>query len=300
MATSSYGALEASEGGAFEKEADAVHQTVTNEKRTTVLSRIVSTISVVMLTVVLMIATKLLRNEQNTIRTQSFKSSGRNDLSVEFVSNEYGKLDLGNMLPYSFLVGAVLLEPYRATIIAIEDPLDGCSYDWTITELSSDVISASGNSLDGTILATLQTVGEYRLSAKESCGAASDSKRSLNVKVWLKYVRRELSSLNDEDREEFLDAFHSLWTTSTTDGKALYGDRYKSLNYFATLHNDAGGNSVCDQFHGGYGFLSNHMYLSAYLEQSLQLINPKMALHYMEYSQYFESDKFQARKYLSD
>ena len=75
----------------------------------------------------------------------------------------------------------------------------------------------------------------------------------------------------------------------------LYGDRFKSVNYFATLHNDGGGNAACDEFHGGLGFLNNHIYLSAYLEQSLQLVNPAVALHYMEYSKYFESLEFHER-----
>ena len=59
------------------------------------------------------------------------------------------------------------------------------------------------------------------------------------------------------------------------------------------IHNDAAGNGVCDEFHGGLGFVSNHVYLSSFLEQSLQLVNPRVALHYMDYSKYFESDAFQ-------
>jgi hypothetical protein len=68
------------------------------------------------------------------------------------------------------------------------------------------------------------------------------------------------------------------------------------MNYFATLHNDGGANAVCDEFHGGLGFLNNHMFLSAYLEQSLQLVNPRVALHYMEYTKYFETGAFKYRK----
>ena len=39
------------------------------------------------------------------------------------------------------------------------------------------------------------------------------------------------------------------------DGIELYGSRYKSLFYLASIHNDGGSNSVCDQFHGGQGIL---------------------------------------------
>lgn len=40
---------------------------------------------------------------------------------------------------------------------------------------------------------------------------------------------------------------------NTVDGMEEYGPRYKSLHYFASIHNDAGANSVCDEFHGSPG-----------------------------------------------
>jgi hypothetical protein len=58
------------------------------------------------------------------------------------------------------------------------------------------------------------------------------------------------------------------------------------------VHNDAGGNPICDEYHGNAGFINNHIFLGAYLEQSLHLVNPRVALHYMEYPKYFSSDAF--------
>jgi hypothetical protein len=94
------------------------------------------------------------------------------------------------------------------------------------------------------------------------------------------------------DREEFLDAYRTLWDVSTSEGVTLYGDRYKSLMYLAMVHNDAGANQICDEFHAGSGFLNNHVLLGSYLEQSLRLVNPRVSLHYMEYTKYFTSDDF--------
>jgi hypothetical protein len=68
---------------------------------------------------------------------------------------------------------------------------------------------------------TMKTVGEYSLTATEQCVMNSKPDRYLNAVVWVKYVRRELLSLSDQDREEFLDAFHTLWTVSTTAGMTL-------------------------------------------------------------------------------
>lgn len=225
-------------------------------------------------------------------------SSELDILVVSTVSNEYGIRDSSTMLPYGFLVDSFLIEPYKKTTIRIESPVDSCTYNWSLENKILGTESAVGTSSDGIIIVELSVVGEYGFTVIEDCSHISTTQRKLEMNVWVKYVRRELSSLTDLDREDFLDAFHTLWTVSTLKGQVLYGDRYKSVNYFATLHNDGGGNPFCDEFHGGLGFLNNHMYLSAYLEQSLQLVNPKVALHYLEYTQYFESTSFKNRKFI--
>lgn len=219
-------------------------------------------------------------------------------INVVSVSNEYGELDLSAMLPYEFLTDSFLIEPYKETTITIGGLYNNCNYNWSFIKFGVNSVNASDIiSTDQKLNVTLISPGAYNFTILEKCGEAMNSHRQLNMKVWVKYVRRELSMLNDFDREEFLDAFHVLWNVSTTQGKVLYGDRYKSVKYFATLHNDGGGNAACDEFHGGLGFLNNHMYLSAYLEQSLQLVNPKVALNYLDYSKYFESAAYANRKF---
>lgn len=80
---------------------------------------------------------------------------------------------------------------------------------------------------------------------------------------------------------------------STEEGIVKYGPTYKSLYYFAAIHNDGGANPICDEFHRNSGFLTNHVFLGAFLEQSLQLVNPRTCLHYWEYVQSFSSGDFQ-------
>jgi len=86
--------------------------------------------------------------------------------------------------------------------------------------------------------------------------------------------------------------YYTLWEVNTKEGKTRYGDRYKSLYYLSMLHHDAANGNYCDEFHSGNGFLLNHVMISSYLEQSLQLINPRVCLHYMEYSKYFDTTDF--------
>jgi hypothetical protein len=110
--------------------------------------------------------------------------------------------------------------------------------------------------------------------------------------VYVKYVRRELDQLTDEDREIFLDAMVTMWKVSTVEGQILFGNDYKSAQYFIQVHIDAAGNALCDEFHGGPGFVANHVFFTNYFEQSLRLVDPRTSLHYMEYTRYFDTDDY--------
>eukprot|EP01035_Chromulina_nebulosa_P020437 gene20437-26519_t len=169
--------------------------------------------------------------------------------------------------------------------------VSGCTYDYTI---SGDADIASGTSTDGTFTFLPEDTGKFSINVNEYC--YNTPIRSFSNTIWSKYVRREVSALSDNDREEFLDAFAKLWEIKTPEGKELYGDKYKSLYHFAVVHNDAGANPVCDEFHTGSGFINNHMYLGSYLEQIMRLINPKVSLHYMEYGIYFSSDDYKSHQ----
>ena len=52
-------------------------------------------------------------------------------------------------------------------------------------------------------------------------------------KIQSLYVRRELRKLSDSDRDAYLNAFKIMTSTSTKDGKAVYGKHYKDLDEFS-------------------------------------------------------------------
>ena len=311
----SYGALEAAMGDTTGNTIDTQNDIDSTNylhgdyyrKKTTYFSAVIAVVSITLVAIGFILMVDVISSTDGKTsylsakRTPTFSNSpvffgvNSDTLRISSVSNEYGERDSSATSPYKFLIYSYLVEPYKETTVTLTSLSSGCSYDWQFSSVISGVVAASGTSEDGVIVFTLAGVGEYLFGVSEMCADAYNSHREISETMWVKYVRRELSSLNDVDREEYLDAFHTLWTVSTTEGKILYGDRYKSVKYFATLHNDGGANSVCDEFHGSVGFLNNHMYLSSYLEQSLQLVNPRVALHYMEYSKYFESDAFQKR-----
>lgn len=198
---------------------------------------------------VLLASTREAPSWQPSLQRQASFDADTEALVVE-ASNEYGNVQ-DAMMPYPFLQDALLVEPYKFTTLEVANAAAGCKYDWLISSDSGQVVR--GTNTSGRLTVTLTEVRSYSLSLEEHSCDEADAGRTLETVVWVKYVRRELLSLSDKDRQDFLDAFSTLWKVGTVEGQALYGSKYKSLYYLATVHNDAGGNSVCDEFHGGIG-----------------------------------------------
>ena len=213
------------------------------------------------------------------------------DPLTAIATNEYSYRNL-NIFPYPFLEGALLVEPYREGTIAVNSKKDGCILVYAIVADSGDTTLTMSGTDNGEYVFFVNPTktGKYTMKVAESCDGVMG--RTLTQTMWVKYVKRELQSLNDYDREEFLDAYHKMWEVSTVEGKLKYGEEFRSVYYFAMIHNDAGANHICDEFHEGTGFLNNHLQLGNYFEQSMRLINPRVSLHYLEYSKYFSDDAY--------
>ena len=219
-----------------------------------------------------------------------------NDGLFAEVTNEYSGTGT-KMFAYPFLKDAILMEPYRDSTVTMKGFTVGCNLEYILTGITNPSIILTQKikeSEDGIFQIHPTKTGQYLLHVEQSCDddVEQQQKKQMTQTVWVKYVRRELTTLTDSDREEFLDAYRILWDVTTKDGIVKYGKLYKSVAYLSTVHNDAGANSICDEFHAGTGFLNNHVYLGMYLEQSLRLINPKLSMHYMDYSRYFDSKDF--------
>ena len=160
-------------------------------------------------------------------------------------TNEYSYRNL-KMFPYPFLENALLLEPWREGTITVTPKKEGCILAYTIVPdeqwqgYGVDLSHTMSGSDDGeyVFFVTPTKTGKYTMKVTESCSGLAG--RSLEKTVWVKYVKRELQSLNDYDREEFLDTYHKMWEVSKTEGKLKYGDQFRSVYYFAMIHNDAG------------------------------------------------------------
>jgi len=100
----------------------------------------------------------------------------------------------------------------------------------------------------------------------------------------IRYVKRELRSLTEADRDRFLDAAATMWSINTVDGKELYGDSYAGIHTFVEEHALASNDIQCDGYHDGSGFFSRHFAITNSFDASLRAIDPSVTLHYWDFT----------------
>jgi len=111
-----------------------------------------------------------------------------------------------------------------------------------------------------------------------------------------KYVRREIRSLTDEDRNRFFDAIETLMFISTDDGKSIYGNAYYDKNWFIREHMYGGAEITCDHWHAGVGFMSTHVAFTLQWEKALQSVDPSVTAHYWDFTIERETLQFDWRE----
>ena len=153
------------------------------------------------------------------------------------------------------LDGAHLVEPFMETTFATvwddegnapASTLSASSFDWAIVrrpeeqgEFELDLASsgAATTTISGTgsvFVHTFNELGYHHLElSQEGAGVTTHG-------LWVRYVRREIRSVDDDDREALLAAFHVLINTTDDAGIALYGSNFKSYQRLSTEHNNFG------------------------------------------------------------
>jgi hypothetical protein len=103
-------------------------------------------------------------------------------------------------------------------------------------------------------------------------------------RVFCKYVRREIRSLTDDDREAYFDAVAELAVHSDEEGKELYGDNFNSKDTILLEHIIGGADIDCDHWHAGTGFMTSHVAYTAWWEQAIQAVNPLVSAAYWDFT----------------
>ncbi|CAM9863802.1 unnamed protein product [Pylaiella littoralis] len=187
---------------------------------------------------------------------------------------------------YPWLRDVKLIEPHRETTLSVSSPRNGYEYIWEVRggdPLDKADVRARASGAEAVVILTI--LDENMITLKE-VNSEGDVVRRLDEMVMVKYVRREIRTLTDEERDELLDAMYTLWEVKVDggDGKELYGDNYADIYAMSRLHIMAAMNKSCDHFHDGLGFLIGHSMISNTFQYSVQLVNPKLTLPYWDFT----------------
>lgn len=75
-----------------------------------------------------------------------------------------------------------------------------------------------------------------------------------------------------------------LWEYSTEEGRAIYGDKFTSIQSFVEEHSIASNDIMCDGFHEGTGFLTRHFALTNSFEAAVRAVDPSVTLPYWDFT----------------
>ena len=173
---------------------------------------------------------------------------------------------------------SALAEPFRKTQLKVLDSeASSESFTWTERNDAGDDerLIGSGSSIEH----VFSCLGGFEISVINT-----ETRCRLTRLIVVKYVRREIRSLHDEDREKFFDTMQVLWNVSTSVGQELYGSSYQSIADLTKGHAKLAGAQYCDHMHDGLGFMTMHLALGMQFEQSLQAISPEVSLPYWDYT----------------
>lgn len=195
-------------------------------------------------------------------------------------------------------LGPHIVEPHRVTTF-IFNHTDGAvsdsdtRYDWHVIQTTnignSEPFELHESAVPDSIAVVFPKVGEYEVSVFRSTLKMATSKHSLHalakLTVHCRYVRRNLRKLLEKDRELFFDAVHTMSKVPTAVGTQLYGEMYRSLDYYARVHLERAGARKTDKMHDGMGFLTQHIAITNEFESTLQAINPIIACPYWDFTE---------------
>lgn len=199
---------------------------------------------------------------------------------IQVVSPGYGALKSLSNLPWDMIV-----EPSRRQEIYLLNPLlEGKSFDLNPTEYLVQW-TIDGKTYKG-LSTTFQIdkVGKYTSSIQITAQESGEKLINRDFVMMVKYVRREIRTLIDDDRKRFFDSMYKLYTVDETTGLGDYGAKFKTAEHFLYKHMLGAATIDCDHWHDGSGIVVNHGAITLEFEQALQSIDPSVSVPYWEYA----------------
>lgn len=107
---------------------------------------------------------------------------------------------------YPWLKDVKLVEPFRETTFTVSAPRDGFEYRWKFFAIDKDETGELRAEESGSqAVAVLTALGDNFVLLEE-VDEKGEVARRLKERIVVKYVRREIRTLMDDEREELLDA----------------------------------------------------------------------------------------------
>ena len=225
----------------------------------------------------------LFKDDDNTFTATLYDKN----ISI-IVSNEYGTY---NGTGYNWLTNKYLAEPYKTTTIEINDTfetdsltmdsltidsLTNIQWKW---QLEDSIDEYWGNSIE----IVFTEPGEYYIYLS-GLNSNNETIVTNTIPIIVKYVKRELRSLTNDDRHKFLHAAAKIWKYTTSEGREKYGDKFTGINELVEEHALASNDIKCDQFHEGSGFFTHHFAITQTFEATLRAIDPSVTLPYWDFT----------------
>ena len=98
------------------------------------------------------------------------------------------------------------------------------------------------------------------------------------------YVRREIHSLTDADRDATMDAMYALWVYDQEEGIELYGNNFINAEVLLKFHHFNSAWQDADHIHEGQAFLPQHIKMTNVFEKSMQSVDPSVCLPYWDFT----------------
>lgn len=122
------------------------------------------------------------------------------------ITNFYHERDGKPGAKIPWLKDVKLAEPYRDTTMRVSSPRDGCRYAWTVQATNSGSEEVLTRAEGPEVVVQFTRLDENSVRLLEIDEATGEKLRETEDIVMVKYVRREIRTLTDDEREELLDA----------------------------------------------------------------------------------------------
>lgn len=196
------------------------------------------------------------------------------------ITNEYPELGSLKYYPWEYIVEPHKLSTLKADSAFNNDEDEGSTkYYWSISYKGETLHTAEGKA---TAFMFTEAGTKYIIELKRQVDLPSGPTIHVrHAEAMCKYVRRELRSLTDNDREAYFHAMEVVGRTPLKEGQKSYGDRYVSIGYETLKH--VHGND-CSPYHGWLSFFTAHAAFTLELDAGLQAVNPSVIQPYWDFT----------------